>query len=257
MQFQADILGVPVIRPVVAETTALGAAYAAGLAVGFWETEDDIRTNWAESKRWEPQMDEATGRSCTRKWKKAVTKTFDWVDSDDVLDGLSPAAVARNPGPDATSVRPGAVSGQKRSVSPVENRSEGDEILGAVQYLVQHGRRQPSGEGVLLADVVAAQNGQPAAVGVGGRARRRARTPAAAGECVQPASPSARSSACQPIAPRVITTRTRRRQQLEFPIQVRRAGAQLVRGRLVGRRRAVHRRGDPQSGQRQAVADVP
>ena len=60
MQFQADILGVPVIRPVVAETTALGAAYAAGLAVGFWETEDDIRTNWAEDKRWEPQMDDAT-----------------------------------------------------------------------------------------------------------------------------------------------------------------------------------------------------
>ena len=59
MQFQADILGVPVIRPVVAETTALGAAYAAGLAVGFWASEDDIRTNWAEDKRWEPQMDDA------------------------------------------------------------------------------------------------------------------------------------------------------------------------------------------------------
>ena len=59
MQFQADILGVPVIRPVVAETTALGAAYAAGLAVGFWEGEDDIRDNWAEDKRWEPQMDDA------------------------------------------------------------------------------------------------------------------------------------------------------------------------------------------------------
>ncbi len=58
MQFQADILGVPVIRPVVNETTALGAAYAAGLAVGFWETEDDIRTNWAEDKRWDPEMDE-------------------------------------------------------------------------------------------------------------------------------------------------------------------------------------------------------
>ena len=55
MQFQADILGVPVIRPVVAETTALGAAYAAGLAVGFWNGEDDIRANWAEDKRWEPQ----------------------------------------------------------------------------------------------------------------------------------------------------------------------------------------------------------
>ena len=62
MQFQADILGVPVIRPVVAETTALGAAYAAGLAVGFWESEDDIRNNWAEDKRWDPQMDAARPR---------------------------------------------------------------------------------------------------------------------------------------------------------------------------------------------------
>jgi glycerol kinase len=83
MQFQADVLGVPVVRPVVAETTALGAAYAAGLAVGFWESEDDIRNNWAESKRWEPQMDEATRAKLYKKWKKAVTKTFDWVDSDD------------------------------------------------------------------------------------------------------------------------------------------------------------------------------
>ena len=56
MQFQADILGVPVIRPVVAETTALGAAYAAGLAVGFWEGEADIRTNWAKDKQWDPAM---------------------------------------------------------------------------------------------------------------------------------------------------------------------------------------------------------
>jgi len=80
MQFQADILGVPVIRPVVAETTALGAAYAAGLAVGFWATEDDIRTNWAEDKRWEPKMDVADREKAFAQWKKAVTKTFDWVD---------------------------------------------------------------------------------------------------------------------------------------------------------------------------------
>ncbi|GAA3633576.1 glycerol kinase [Lentzea atacamensis] len=79
MQFQADILGVPVIRPVVAETTALGAAYAAGLAVGFWKSEDDIRDNWAEDKRWEPQMDDARRDSEYANWKKAVTKTFDWV----------------------------------------------------------------------------------------------------------------------------------------------------------------------------------
>ena len=83
MQFQADILGVPVIRPVVAETTALGAAYAAGLAVGFWSGEDDVRNNWAEDKRWEPSMDDAQREKYYRKWKKAVTKTFDWVDDDD------------------------------------------------------------------------------------------------------------------------------------------------------------------------------
>ncbi|GAA4541180.1 glycerol kinase GlpK [Amycolatopsis samaneae] len=83
MQFQADILGVPVIRPVVNETTALGAAYAAGLAVGFWASEDDIRTNWAKDKQWDPSMDEARRESEYRNWKKAVTKTFDWVTDED------------------------------------------------------------------------------------------------------------------------------------------------------------------------------
>jgi glycerol kinase len=83
MQFQADILGVPVIRPVVAETTALGAAYAAGLAVGFWAGEDDIRTNWAKDKEWAPAMDEGTREKLYKQWKKAVTRTFDWVESDD------------------------------------------------------------------------------------------------------------------------------------------------------------------------------
>ncbi|MFD5829832.1 glycerol kinase GlpK [Lentzea sp. NPDC060358] len=80
MQFQADILGVPVIRPVVSETTALGAAYAAGLAVGFWKSEDDIRENWAEDKKWEPQMDSERRDSEYKNWKKAVSKTFDWVE---------------------------------------------------------------------------------------------------------------------------------------------------------------------------------
>jgi glycerol kinase len=80
MQFQSDILGVPVIRPVVAETTALGAAYAAGLAVGFWKSEDDIRQNWAKDKEWTPAMDEDRRASEYANWKKAVTKTFDWVD---------------------------------------------------------------------------------------------------------------------------------------------------------------------------------
>ncbi|MCC8248703.1 glycerol kinase GlpK [Saccharothrix luteola] len=80
MQFQADILGVPVIRPVVNETTALGAAYAAGLAVGFWESEDDIRQNWAQDKQWDPAMDDDTRARTYAQWKKAVTRTFDWVD---------------------------------------------------------------------------------------------------------------------------------------------------------------------------------
>jgi glycerol kinase len=82
MQFQADLLGVPVIRPEVAETTALGAAYAAGLATGFWANEDDLRNNWAEDKRWEPTMDAAKRDEYFKYWKKAVTRTFDWFDSD-------------------------------------------------------------------------------------------------------------------------------------------------------------------------------
>ena len=78
MQFQADILGVPVVRPTVAETTALGAAYAAGLAVGFWASEDDIRQNWAMDKTWEPQMGAEERDGLLAQWKKAVTRTFDW-----------------------------------------------------------------------------------------------------------------------------------------------------------------------------------
>ncbi|MBW6434264.1 glycerol kinase GlpK [Actinoplanes hulinensis] len=82
MQIQADVLGVPVSRPVVAETTALGAAYAAGLAVGFWKNTDELRENWNESQRWQPgwsaeQRDQGFG-----KWKKAVQRTLDWVDVD-------------------------------------------------------------------------------------------------------------------------------------------------------------------------------
>jgi glycerol kinase len=82
LQFQADILGVPVVRPVVAETTALGAAYAAGLAVGFWSDLDELRANWQEDRRWTPAMDEAERARLDRSWKKAVTKTLDWVDGD-------------------------------------------------------------------------------------------------------------------------------------------------------------------------------
>jgi glycerol kinase len=81
MQFQADILGVPVVRPPVAETTALGAAYAAGLAVGFWSNEEELRRNWAAEHRWEPQMDAAERERLYRGWKKAVERTFGWVEA--------------------------------------------------------------------------------------------------------------------------------------------------------------------------------
>ena len=84
MQFQADILGVDVVAPVVAETTALGAAYAAGIAVDFWTGEADVVANWQEGKRWVPQMEQSEVDRQYRLWKKAVTRTFDWVD-DDVL----------------------------------------------------------------------------------------------------------------------------------------------------------------------------
>ncbi len=82
MQFQADILGVPVIRPVVAETTALGAAYAAGLATGFWESEAELRKQWAEDKRWNPQMDKDKVKWIYAKWNKAVERTLGWTDKD-------------------------------------------------------------------------------------------------------------------------------------------------------------------------------
>jgi glycerol kinase len=78
MQIQADVLGVPVSRPVVAETTALGAAYAAGLATGFWRDTDELRTHWQESKRWEPQWSEEQRAEGYAGWKKAVERTFDW-----------------------------------------------------------------------------------------------------------------------------------------------------------------------------------
>jgi len=83
MQFQADLLGVPVIRPKVPETTSLGAAYAAGLATGFWNEVEDLRENWVEDKRWEPQMDSAQRDEYYTFWKKAVTRTFDWFEADD------------------------------------------------------------------------------------------------------------------------------------------------------------------------------
>jgi glycerol kinase len=80
IQFQADILGLPVVRPKVSETTALGAAYAAGLAVGFFKDTSELSANWAVDRRWEPKMDSATRERLYRYWKKAVVRSFDWVE---------------------------------------------------------------------------------------------------------------------------------------------------------------------------------
>jgi glycerol kinase len=80
MQFQADILNVPVIRPKVAETTALGAAYAAGLAVGFWKDYDELRLNWGKDKEWKPSMPAEKRDTLYAGWKKAVTRTLDWIE---------------------------------------------------------------------------------------------------------------------------------------------------------------------------------
>ena len=80
MQFQSDILDVPVIRPKVAETTALGAAYAAGLAIGFWKDYDELRSNWGMDKEWHSSMDSDVRKKLYSGWKKAVTRTFDWVE---------------------------------------------------------------------------------------------------------------------------------------------------------------------------------
>jgi glycerol kinase len=83
MQFQADLLGVPVIRPKVPETTSLGAAYAAGLATGLWNEEAELRENWVEDKRWEPQMESSQRDEYYKYWKRAVTKSFDWFEADE------------------------------------------------------------------------------------------------------------------------------------------------------------------------------
>jgi glycerol kinase len=80
MQIQSDVLGVPVVRPETTETTALGAAYAAGLAVGYWADVDELRAYWHKGAEWAPRMDAETREREYAKWKKAVTRTFDWVD---------------------------------------------------------------------------------------------------------------------------------------------------------------------------------
>ena len=80
MQFQSDILNVPVVRPKVSETTALGAAYAAGLAVGFWSGLEALQKNWAHDKTWRPAMDSSLREKYYRQWQKAVNRTFNWMD---------------------------------------------------------------------------------------------------------------------------------------------------------------------------------
>ena len=82
MQFQADILNAPVVRPKISETTALGAAYAAGLAVGYWSSAEEIKTNWAVDKTWTPAMPDSTRQELYASWQKAVTRSFDWVSAD-------------------------------------------------------------------------------------------------------------------------------------------------------------------------------
>jgi len=82
MQFQADLLGAPVVRPVITETTALGAAYAAGLAVGFWRDLDELRRLWRQDHVWEPGMAPDRQAALYAGWKKAVTRSLDWIDPD-------------------------------------------------------------------------------------------------------------------------------------------------------------------------------
>jgi glycerol kinase len=80
MQFQADLLNAPVVRPRVAETTALGAAYAAGLAVGYWKNFSELRANWGVDREWQPAMDEEARARLYASWKKAVSRTLNWID---------------------------------------------------------------------------------------------------------------------------------------------------------------------------------
>ncbi len=82
MQFQADMLGVPVVRPRVLETTALGAAYLAGLTIGLWRSPDEIAAHWAEDRRFEPQMDTAAADELLGRWRAAVQRSLRWAESD-------------------------------------------------------------------------------------------------------------------------------------------------------------------------------
>ena len=96
MQFQADILNRTVVRPVIQETTALGASYAAGLAVGFFKDLDELRANWAVDHTWNPRMEEESREAMYRQWKKAVTRSFHWLDPSPI-DSHSPADLVVEP----------------------------------------------------------------------------------------------------------------------------------------------------------------
>ena len=79
MQFQADIVNRAVVRPTIKETTALGAAFAAGLAVGVFSDLDDLRSRWGESRRWQPYMEDASRQQMLQRWTKAVSRSVDWM----------------------------------------------------------------------------------------------------------------------------------------------------------------------------------
>jgi glycerol kinase len=80
MQLQADVMGIEIVRPLITETTALGAAYAAGLAVGYWKSIDDVKANWRESKRWKPSKSAEERSVGAARWKSAVARTLNWVE---------------------------------------------------------------------------------------------------------------------------------------------------------------------------------
>jgi hypothetical protein len=101
MKIQADILGVPVVRPAVAETTALGAAYAAGLATGFWRDTSELRANWHESTRWHPSWTDAQRSAGYAGWRKAVDRTLNWLDIDQQSRSLSRTTRRASPRPPA------------------------------------------------------------------------------------------------------------------------------------------------------------
>ena len=80
MQLQADVMGIDIVRPLITETTALGAAYAAGLAIGFWKSTDEVKAQWRQDRRWNPQSDQRTREIGATQWKRAVTRTFNWLE---------------------------------------------------------------------------------------------------------------------------------------------------------------------------------